>query len=295
MAGEQQQGAQAQPAAQPATPQPVQETPPQVPVQDGSSQREPMRDRTRENFEKLLESNNRLYEQNEMLRQEIQQRLSQTPAPQAQPQQAQPQGQQPTQNAQGQSDWDFYEVDPKTGETFINRDKLNQTMKNIQEKATKAEQQVQSYIKTTEQREIERQNQEAFSAYPELNPQAGDKFDKRFHQQVRGMLYDSFLNPGEYGGRPVTFKEAADLVRGGRPAQPEPTPEDDKKSAEGEARKEAGAANVPSQPQNPTAPAVDEELLGLRFATRMGSDEALARRLIHTEHILPRDAQQVDA
>lgn len=290
MAGEQQQGAPAQPAAQPATPQQVQETPNQVPVQEGGSEREPMRDRTRENFEKLLDSNNRLYEQNEMLRQEIQQRLAQTPAPQA-PQQA---VQQPAQTQQPQSEWDFYEVDPSTGETFINREKLNRTMKSIQEKATKAEQQVQSYIKTTEEREIERQNQEAYNAYPELNPQAGDKFDKRFHQQVRGMLYDSFLNPAEYGGRPVTFKEAADLARGNRPAQPE-QPEGGQKPTEGQARKEAGSAQVSSQPQNPTQPSNDEELLGLRFATRMGSDEALAKRLIHTEHILPRDAQVVDA
>ncbi len=285
---EQTNSAPAQPAAQPAPQQPV--VPQQVPTAPSSEAApEQMKDRTRENFEKLLESNNRLYEQNKMLQTEIQQRLTALPTPQAPVA-----SQTPTQTSQPQSDWDFYEVDPKSGETFINRDKLNRTMKEIQEKATAAEKQVQTLVKTTEEREIERQNKEAYSAYPELNPQAGDKFDKLLYQQVRGMLYDSFLNPAEYGGRPVTFKEAADLVRGGQPAQPkaEPTPAE---PGEGEALKEAGAAHVTSQPQNPTAPTYDEELIGLRFATRMGSDEALARRLIHTEHILPKDATQVEA
>jgi len=284
MTGEQQTpvSAPAQPAAQPA-PQPA--VTPQAPAQDGSQEREPMRDRTRENFEKLLESNNRLYEQNEMLRKEIQDRLAQAPAPQPAPQPAQA----------PQSEWDFYEVDPKTGETFINRDKLSQTMKELRDRTQQAEVQVQKIAKSNEEREIDRQNQEAFNAYPELNPGNKDKFDKRFHQQVRGMLYDSFLNPAEYGGRPVTFKEAADLVRGGQPTQPKAEPQGGQQQPTGQALKEAGAANVPSQPQNPTAPSNDEELLALRFATRMGNDEALARRLIHTEHILPRDAQQVDA
>ncbi len=62
-----------------------------------------------------------------------------------------------------------------------------------------------------------------------------------------------------------------------------------------EALKEASAANVPSQPQNPSAPSTDEELIRLRFATRHGDDKALAERLLHTEHILAKDAQQVAA
>jgi hypothetical protein len=245
-----------------------------------------MKDRTRENFEKLLESNQRLFEQNEILRQEIHQRLG-TPAPQAP---AQPQ----TPPTQAQSEWDFYETDPKTGETYINRDKLNRTMKDIRERANRAEITAQSLVKTNEEREIERQNQEAFVAYPELNPQGG-KFDERLHKQVRGMLYDSFLNPGVYGGRPLTFKEAADLARGGQPAQPAAQPAPQAQPGAGEALKEAGAAQLSSQPQNAPAPTDDSELLALRFATRMGSEEALARRLVHTEHILPPGAREVEA
>ena len=285
MAGEQPFSAPAQPAAQPAQAQPVE--PQYVPTQPSApAEPEQMKDRTRENFEKLLDSNQRLYEQNEILRQEIHQRLGQA-APQAQPQPAQPQ-------AQPQSEWDFYEVDPKTGETYINRDRLNRTMKDIQERARRAEVTVQSYVKTAEEREIERQNQETYASYPELNPK-GEKFDKQFHLQVQGLLYSSFIGPDQFGGKPLTFKEAASLVRGGQPAQPQGEPAPAPQPGAGEALKEAGAAQVSSQPQNPSAPTDDAELIALRFATRMGNDRALAERLIHTEHILPAGAREVDA
>lgn len=255
--------------------------PQNVSTQPNPAEPEQMKDRTRENFEKLLESNQKLFEQNEIMRQEIHQRLGQ-------PAQSPVTPQAPAQTP-AQSEWDFYETDPKTGETFINRDKLNRTMKDIQEKAKRAEISVQSLVKTNEQREIERQNQETFSAYPELNPNEKDKFDKQLHLQVQGILYSSFISPDQFGGKPLTFKQAADLVRGNKSTQPgvQPTPA---KAGEGDALKEAGAATVTSQPQNPTTPSSDEELIALRFATRMGSDEALARRLMHTEHILAGDA-----
>jgi hypothetical protein len=275
-------GATAPTPTQPAAVQPVA---PQGDTQpSATAEPEQMKDRTRENFEKLLESNQRLYEQNEIMRQEIHQRLGQPEKSSETPQAVQTPSQTPA-----QSEWDFYETDPKTGETFINRDKLNRTMKDIQEKAKRAEISVQSLVKTNEQREIERQNKETFDAYPELNPENKDKFNKQLHLQVQGLLYSSFISPDQFGGHSLTFKEAADLVQGSKPTQPGAQPASAKAEA-GDALKEAGAAQVTSQPQNPTTPSNDEDLLALRFATRMGSDEALARRLMHTEHILAGDA-----
>lgn len=275
--------------AQPAQPAPVQPVVPQVVPTQPSTPAEPeqMKDRTRENFEKLLESNQRLYEQNEIMRQEIQQRLG-TPAPQA------PATPQPAQPTQAQSEWDFYETDPKTGEVYINRDKLNRTMKDIQEKARRAEVTVQSLVKTNEEREIERQNKETFAVYPELNPGNQEKFDKQFSLQVEGLVYSSLIGPDRFGGRPLTFKEAADMVRGQQPAQPQGQPAPAQPGA-GEALKETAASAAMSQPQNQPTYTDDSDLIALRFATRMGNEQALAQRLIHTEHILPPGAREVEA
>lgn len=271
------------------TAQPTQVQPavtPQEPAQPSTPvEPEIMKDRTRDNFEKLLESNQRLFEQNEIMRQEIQQKLG-TPAPQAQP------TQQPTQTPQ--SEWDFYEVDPKTGETFINRDKLSETMKELRDRTQRAEVQVQKIVKTNEEKEIERQNSETFAVYPELNPRA-ENFDKQFSLQVEGLVYSSLIGPDRFNGRPLTFKEAADMVRGQQPSQPpqgEPTPAP---AGQGEALKETAATGAMSQPQNEPQYTDDSDLIALRFATRMGNTEALAKRLVHTEHILPVGAKDVEA
>ena len=246
-----------------------------TPVPAATTPVEPAKDRTREQFEKLLDSNQRLFEQNEVLRKEMQaSNLAKTTA-QKQPEML-----------------DFYQTDPTTGETLLNGEKLNERLKTIQDRAEQAEKQVQSLMKTAEEREIDRQNREAWNVYPELNPETGDKFNKKFHQQVRGVLYDSMMNTDEYGGRALTFKEAADFVRG-EPVKIEQQVEAPKGENEAQALKEASAAqNVASHPQLAPALSDDAELRELQIKTRYGSDEALAQRLLHTEHILPRDAQE---
>src|SRR5207245_606316 len=67
------------------------------------------------------------------------------------------------------------------------------------------------YVQTSEQREIARQNREAYTTYPQLNPQGG-QFDSRFAQQTRAIALDSMVNPQDYGGRPLGVKEAADFI-----------------------------------------------------------------------------------
>jgi len=56
--------------------------------------------------------------------------------------------------------------------------------------------------------ETEKQEKEAFNAYPSLNPE-GKKFNQEFHNAVSGLLTNSLLK-----GDKTTFKEAADRIVG---------------------------------------------------------------------------------
>lgn len=243
-------------------------------------------DRTKEQFEKLLESNRQLYQEKEVLRQEIEKRRQAQSVPQR------PATEQVNPN-------DFIERDPITGESYINEQRLRSRIEEIQQRAARAEQTIQSYVKTAEEREIERQNQEAFHAYPELQP-GGEKFDAAFHKQVRGILADSMFNPDDYSGRPLSFKEAADFVREQYPkAQPAAT--DATAEAERQAQSQAAqelkeqvSTQANSQPRAAQQMESEEELETLRYRTRYQNDDwALAKRIMHTEHILPKDADEV--
>ena len=279
----------AQPVAQPVPVQPVQQPAAQPPVDTS-------REKTREQFEKLLESNRKLFEANEALRQELQTRqvtnqvfkpVEQTPR-------------QPAQQPQVDVS-DLIFTDPNTGEQMIDQNKLASRIRQAEQEASKANQAVQNYIQAAEKREIEKQNREALSAYPELNPNDGTKFDATFSREVRAALVDSMYNPDDYGGRPLSFKEAADFVRQQNPKSQAPTPtqaEVDAAKAQaaaaGQELKQQGSATVTSQPQiQPQQQETDAEIQALRARTRFGDDRALAERLKYTQHILPRDAQVV--
>lgn len=277
-----------EPAPAPApAPQPA-PAPAPAPVQTVDAARE----RTRDQFEKLLESNKRLFDQNESLRREIEQRRD-----------SGRQFQQPAQVQPGQiNPNDFVITDPVSGERMIDDQRLKARLEDINQRTAQAEQKLQQYVKTFEEREIERQNAEAFAAYPELKP-GTDKWDSGFHALVTGALYNSMINTDLYGyGRPLTFKEAADFVVGqtkrNAPQPVQPTAEDTKK-AEEEAKRAADAAKqlkqqssaqATSQPRAQQQMTDQEELQNLRMRTRYQDDTyALAERIKHTEHILPKD------
>lgn len=287
---------------QTAAPQPTQgdqlaqapQLAPQAPAQPAvtSQQQEALSnapDRTREQFEKLLESNKRLYDANMLLRQEMEQQRT-APKPQ------------PNRPATQEVDLnDFIQEDPSTGQKYINDQRLKARLAEIQERAEKAEQAIQNYVKTNEDREIERQNKEAFTAYPELEP--GNKtFDVTFHKQVRGILADSMFNPDDYQGRPLSFKEAADFVRAQYPKQAaqqtapataEIEQQTAAKSQAAQAQKEQASSQANSQPRAAQQISDEDELESLRYRTRYQNDDwALAERIKYTEHILPRDAEQ---
>lgn len=281
---------------QPVVPQqpvaPVAQPAPVAPAQAGLPQ--DAKERTRAEFEKLLDSNKKLFEQTEALRRELAQRSQAQEYFAPTNVQPGPRQQQPT----GVNYADFVEIDPVTGESYLNQEKLAAKLADATQRASRAEQVVQNYIKTNEEREVEKQNKEAITAYPELNPNDQSKFDAAFSRQVRAILVDSMYNMDEYGGRPLSFKEAADFVRQQYPkSQPtpsnEPTPEQLQAAQEGRELKEQGSAQASSQPQPTRYMEADEEIVQLRERTRFGDTQALARRLLHTPHILPKDAQEV--
>jgi hypothetical protein len=282
----------------PAAPAPVEQTPPAAAPAQVTPEQLPTdtREKTREQFDKLLDSNRRLFEANELLRREMSQRTTaqQTYAPIQQT---------PQPVTQQVNEADFVETDPTTGEKFINTQRMTQRINEVNSRASKTEEAVKNYIKTSEQREIERQSRETFASYPELNPgtptSLNPKFDQKFNKQVRGVLLDSMYNPNDYSGRPLSFKEAADFVKAttvGTQSSSAPAPTKKEKEAQAAAvaaskeLKSQSSAQVPSQPQNAPQPVNDEELQRLRIKTRMGDSDALARRLINTEHIVPRQS-----
>jgi hypothetical protein len=237
-------------------------------------------ERTAEQFDKLKESNKKLYEANQLLQQELERKkgLEQQfqPVQQAIPQEQQPKIEQ------------FIETDPVTGEQFVNEDRLKKAIGEAQSRATRAEQAVQSYIKQQQEREEQRQTEEAYKAYPELNP-SHEKFDTDLTRKTRAFLLDSMVNPQEYSGRPLSFREAADLAKqaiGAPVASLAPQPKlEPKKDQENEIKMQASAETSGISSQTQEANQVpQEELEVLRDRSRRGDLWAVAKRLSQIEH-----------
>lgn len=75
-----------------------------------------------------------------------------------------------------------------------------------EKRAAAAEQSIKGYMEYQEKARV-------YEAYPELNPE-GKTHDKEFHKETRRIALDSMLNPDDYGGKQLSFKEAADLAKG---------------------------------------------------------------------------------
>lgn len=262
--------------AAPAAPAPVAPAVVESPLPGAS-------DRTTEQFDKLLESNQRLYDANEQLSQELSRRAQAT-------QTFQP-IQQPVAQTEAPKVGDFTETNPLTGEQSINVDKFNASMKTFAERTSRAEQAVNSYIQTSEQREIDRQNKEAFAAHPELDPKS-TKFDAQLSDLTRAVIYDSLINEQRYGGKPLSFKESADFVKSKMAGSQTPAPvqaqPDVKPTAQAQATQEAkeqGSLSAVGSSQPVTEPEVT--LDQLRQMTRQGgpqSDQAIMARLANIDH-----------
>jgi len=255
--------------------------------------------RTTEQFDKLLDSNRELLEVNKVLRDTQAER-------EAANKQVSPLNQPPvqTQTQEKVNPEDFVEVDPVTGDKFINEVKLKAKISELKEQSSNAQKAVQNYIKTSEARENDRQNRETFASYPELNPKT-ESFDKEFNRKVRSVLLDSMMSPNDYSGRSLEFKEAADYVKAhssnvktdvteittptttqpATPAEPvagQPsTPVDAAQDLKAQAAADTAGQQPATRPQSVT----DEDMTELVKKTREGNLEAIARRLANTDHV----------
>lgn len=254
-----------------------------------------VQDRTREQFEKLLESNSKLFEANEVLRQELEARTEASRQFEPTPQPVQT----PSTQLQTVDPMDFVYTDPITGARLIDEKKFKEKIDEINNKASKVdqiEQTVKQYTQVAEQREIERQNREierqnreAFTAYPELDPNRPDKFNKTFSNQTRALIYDSLINPQDYNGRSLDFKEAADFVRAQYQGttttmQGQTLPSEQKQSDAAQTLKQQASLGANGQqPMERTNESADVDLQSLRLKTRLGDRMALAQRIFAAE------------
>src|SRR5258708_1208262 len=104
--------------------------------------------------------------------------------------------------------------DPNTG--LLNEGVFS----DVQKKAYEAEQRAkkaEATIQSNEQQRVrdkdEVQLSEAHAVYPQLNPKAKD-FDKDLYTKARSLMTDSMVYPNDYGGKILTYKEAADRIKG---------------------------------------------------------------------------------
>jgi len=127
-----------------------------------------------------------------------------------------------------------------------------------------------------------RQTQEAVGAYPELDPNSKNH-DKEFYQAVRGRLLDSMLRPNEYGGKVLSYKEAADRVSGlNQKARKQVESEGAEKAMEEVAAKEAVGLEATSSSGRAAQAESVSETERLSEETRKGGKEgsaAIAERL----------------
>lgn len=259
----------------------------------------PQSDRTSEQFSKLLENNKRLFEANESLKQELANRAaaSEQFAPINQPPVQQQQVPQQAVNPQ-----DFINVDPVTGERYVDEARLQAKIADLERRSTQTQEVMNKYIEAERRREIEKQNAEAYQEFPELNPNDYEKHDQTFHNQTRAIIYDSLINPKDYNGRPLTFKEAAMFVakttgrvKANQPAPVQQVPSvqqpvqqgaDQNMLNQAQAIKDQASASAQGQYQGGQRDTEENTADQGRLVTetRKGSLEALAKRLTMTDH-----------
>ena len=233
-----------------------------------------VKERTRLEFEKLKENNQKLFSELKEERGSRQRLEDIFKSITAQPQAQAPQVQQPV---------PVY--DPTTG--LLNEEALNNTQntaldaqrkaEEAQAAALKQQQEFQKYLQDLEARE-------AFTAYPELDPRglSGKPHDKELHIETRKVLMDSMLNPDDYGGKQLSFKQGADLAK----AKLTQKVEEIRKEAKQEGAAEAIESISPKEQAALEAGGVrssgdlsPEEEQDLVLASRKGDVNALAARV----------------
>ncbi len=235
-------------------------------------------ERTAEQFEKLKDSNQKLFDANKLLQQELTRRAKseQTFAPIQQ-----------TPTVPAPAIEQFVETDPITGEQYVNQQKLTTALADATQRATHAESAVQNYIKQQQVLEQEKQESEAYGAHPEVDP-SNQKFDAEISRRTRALLLDSMMNPQDYRGRTLTFKEAADEAKKQNQVQAATVEVKTQQTIDAKQQATAGVTGVSGAVAQQTGPGQTEEVDTLRNQTRFGrGDEstwAVAKRLTKVPH-----------
>jgi hypothetical protein len=206
-------------------------------------------DRTKEQFEKLKQSNQALKEQLDQLTAQQRQSVLGSLAPN-----------------QRQPNQDQF-VDPYTGEVDVA--KLNKAITDAQRQANVARAEAQKIKEST-------QEKEAYTTYPGLNPRAKN-FDKGLYQRTRAILLDSMINQADYGNRELTLKEAADLASGPDNAKVKEAEERGSQKALDQltSKEQASLGAEGRSDRQPSAADYDS----LRVRSRQGDDNAVVERL----------------
>ena len=150
---------------------------------------EDVSERTREQFNKLKEANKALKEQ--LAKKEEIEPIFDSMRPKSQ-----------TGLTQGQLD-QVTDIDLE-GNKFINEDKLSNLLATSTQKAEDAIAQVNRFIE-------DQQTREAFTAIPQLDPKKTE-FDPELHRATRAYILDSMMNPKEYNGKQLSYREAGELA-----------------------------------------------------------------------------------
>lgn len=162
-------------------------------------------------------------------------------------------------------------IDPNTG--FLNEQALN----DVQRRAIEAEQRASHTENQFNQYMIEQEKKEAFSAHPDLDPDSS-KFNQKVSNITRSILTDSMLNPNDYGGKQLSFKQAADLAKElGKPVLDKARQEGAQQALEQLTPKEQASLDATSVPTRRSDTQGDIGELGIR--TRKGDLSAITDRL----------------
>lgn len=166
--------------------------------------------------------------------------------------------------------------DPDTG--LLNEQALN----NVQLRAQEAERQAQETKKQLDQllegqkkQTQEREDLEAFTAHPELDPK-NEKFNKDLRDMTASLMLQSMVHPEQFGDKQLTHKEAGDKAKelvakiSGNVAT-----EAAKEAIEQLSPKEQAALEATGSTKRGNT----TDLTDLRRQTRRGNEDAIVARL----------------
>ena len=104
--------------------------------------------------------------------------------------------------------------DPNTG--LLNENVLTDIQRKTfeaEKRARAAEAAIKEYEQNRQKEAYERENQETYKEFPELDKKNKKLFNQELHVETRKLMFDSMLNPDDYKGKNFSFLEAAKLAK----------------------------------------------------------------------------------